>query len=600
MRMSLKKLMSIAPIFFSLTLSCVEQENLNPEATDGSSLKEQNGAFENDAFENGVTNKTPVSAPSTFGEEAKLVGDMVLSKNQYDFMFGGKKKFDLFSFNGLFSLWSGRIPYKFEKGFMFEKEFTDIVKEFNTKMNNAELVPAEGDEFHILVTNKLGRTDGACGVSPLGKVRLVRENNQNVLKNYQILWIRPIDPANPNPCDPIVKGTIYHELWHALGVAHEHQRPDRDNHITIAGTLSTWLQKIEDTMYSHEGKPYDLKAITHYSSSQVTGLGATMTDKNGNMVALSTVPSDMDWMYLDMQFNANSSKNCPNGMKSGDGEYIDLYQSSVSEMCADEKTPAIEACVDGTVYRYAINANESVAPGLVKSCTAPVKSCGTVVHGDSETRVWYKAATDTSDCSTHAVAQTRTCDDGQFGEYLPPVENGFATCEVVAQCEEGESETRVKFLQRFHESNCEEIKETQTRSCLMGQFSDWTGTYSNNECDIVAKPCSLKTDADKTDFMGEGLSDAECSKACVIGAASTSAGETFECQNEGKILDISASFAALKECSLLSPEYKPTVLVKTETSEVCANACKFAFPALYEESEKESVQCFYGSQKVGI
>lgn len=67
-------------------------------------------------------------------------------------------------------------------------------------------------------------------------------------------------------------GTSLHELLHVLGFAHEHQRPDRDEHVDIlwknikAGKESNFMIKSWDD-FQDLGLPYDFSSIMHYHSS---------------------------------------------------------------------------------------------------------------------------------------------------------------------------------------------------------------------------------------------------------------------------------------------------------------------------------------------
>ncbi|XP_023943796.2 hatching enzyme 1.2-like [Bicyclus anynana] len=66
------------------------------------------------------------------------------------------------------------------------------------------------------------------------------------------------------------KGTILHELLHAIGFLHEQSRPERDNFVTIQyGNIKTGAEnnfKKEDAMRTHDyGVTYDYNSVLHYS-----------------------------------------------------------------------------------------------------------------------------------------------------------------------------------------------------------------------------------------------------------------------------------------------------------------------------------------------
>ncbi|RKZ12540.1 hypothetical protein DRQ32_03500 [bacterium] len=73
--------------------------------------------------------------------------------------------------------------------------------------------------------------------------------------------------------------TITHELGHALGVKHEHQRPDRNSYVSIDTTKSTprgdnnYL--VDNTMTIYPNLTYDYGSIMHYREDTFLITGAT-------------------------------------------------------------------------------------------------------------------------------------------------------------------------------------------------------------------------------------------------------------------------------------------------------------------------------------
>ncbi|VDL92257.1 unnamed protein product [Schistocephalus solidus] len=80
----------------------------------------------------------------------------------------------------------------------------------------------------------------------------------------------PIQPQNISiapHCES--KGTVLHEIAHALGFWHEQSRPDRENYVNVA--FSNVLRANQYNFYkkpAHEvdslGEPYDYDSIMHY------------------------------------------------------------------------------------------------------------------------------------------------------------------------------------------------------------------------------------------------------------------------------------------------------------------------------------------------
>ena len=72
------------------------------------------------------------------------------------------------------------------------------------------------------------------------------------------------------------QATIAHELVHALGFDHEHNRPDRDDWIkinfnnVIKGESNIDFKILNQTQFKDLGTPYDYKSIMHYHSSAHT------------------------------------------------------------------------------------------------------------------------------------------------------------------------------------------------------------------------------------------------------------------------------------------------------------------------------------------
>ena len=79
------------------------------------------------------------------------------------------------------------------------------------------------------------------------------------------------------------QATIAHELVHALGFDHEHNRPDRDDWVeidfntVIDGVFNSDFRKLNQTQFKDLGTPYDYESIMHYHSFAHTMKNSTKT-----------------------------------------------------------------------------------------------------------------------------------------------------------------------------------------------------------------------------------------------------------------------------------------------------------------------------------
>ncbi|CAH1257391.1 ASTL [Branchiostoma lanceolatum] len=108
------------------------------------------------------------------------------------------------------------------------------------------------------------------------------------------------------------KGTIIHELMHAVGFWHEHQRPDRDDYVTIR------LQNVEqDEQYNFDkqtdtrtqGMSYDYGSVMHYESDAFSANGRdTIIPKlplNGIVLGDANELSSLDIQKINKLYDCN-------------------------------------------------------------------------------------------------------------------------------------------------------------------------------------------------------------------------------------------------------------------------------------------------------
>lgn len=109
----------------------------------------------------------------------------------------------------------------------------------------------------------------------------------NIIKVNKNTWSSSIGENNSN-CEMIfgTGGNAYshvlHELGHALGLLHEHQRPDRDSFVKINffNIIAQYIINFEvkdNPLYTEEEFEYDYSSIMHYPQASFSKDGSSPT-----------------------------------------------------------------------------------------------------------------------------------------------------------------------------------------------------------------------------------------------------------------------------------------------------------------------------------
>ncbi|KAL8578343.1 hypothetical protein ACOMHN_031717 [Nucella lapillus] len=132
------------------------------------------------------------------------------------------------------------------------------------------------------------------------------------------------------------RGTVEHELGHAIGLVHEHQRPMRDDYLRVNyGNIHPYyaaqLSKYKSDKVNKMGLQYDYLSVMHYGqhafavSPEFQTLFAIqnypgnvqrypeMTDKLGRVMG----PSFLDAQLVNMMYNCNASCSSPPACRPG-------------------------------------------------------------------------------------------------------------------------------------------------------------------------------------------------------------------------------------------------------------------------------------------
>lgn len=107
------------------------------------------------------------------------------------------------------------------------------------------------------------------------------------------------------------KGIIIHELLHALGYIHMHNRPDRDKYVkimwkNIAPQWFSEFDKVNPSNFNHLGTPYDYQSIMHYGATAFTKNGGiTILTKNGEEIGQRFGLSKGDIRRINNKYKCN-------------------------------------------------------------------------------------------------------------------------------------------------------------------------------------------------------------------------------------------------------------------------------------------------------
>ncbi|CAB3256877.1 unnamed protein product [Arctia plantaginis] len=142
----------------------------------------------------------------------------------------------------------GHIPYSIEGSFTAQEReiIMKAIADYH-RLTCLRFIPYSGQKDYIVIQNK----DTGCW-SSVGKLGGRQEVNVQ------------------SPGCVSKKGTVIHELLHAIGFMHEQSRPERDNFVTIRyNNIKSGAEinfKKANPQHSNDfGVPYDFNSVMHYS-----------------------------------------------------------------------------------------------------------------------------------------------------------------------------------------------------------------------------------------------------------------------------------------------------------------------------------------------
>jgi pectate lyase len=114
--------------------------------------------------------------------------------------------------------------------------------------------------------------------------------------------------------------------------------------------------------------------------------------------------------------------------------------------------------------------------------------CGSIKHGQKETRTRYEKSTVPYGASCKKQTQTRSCTNGKLSSWSGNYTASSCKQTAAADCgniKHGQKETRTRYEKSTvaYGTSCK--TQTQTRSCTNGKLSSWSGSYTVTSCRVA-------------------------------------------------------------------------------------------------------------------
>jgi hypothetical protein len=356
-----------------------------------------------------------------------LSDDMIVNKESLNTSVGGANKAG-YVFGTSSTYWSnGDVPVKFE-GLSQKQQnlFYSACFEWSKAGYFSCRPRLTTDAQYLLVTNSQPGCFSHYGQSKISSYTLL--NLANVVT---------VSPAAPEgTC--MSKGIIMHEIGHALGMIHEHQRPDRDQYVDVLRDNVSSMSNFEK-MNAVKMGPYDFLSIMHYSKYNSSKDGrqtlavrspydVEFGDLIGNAVLQSAELSIEDKAFVQEVYGAGQPTQIrlnANRFRALTGETVQLavvggtppyeWMGAVKN---GERDGIFTAAAQGVAAITVKDATGVLSNVINISVSSGTNSCSlggvTIPHGGSIKAYYQSKAYNGDDCQS----QIRVCSDGRLsGSY---------------------------------------------------------------------------------------------------------------------------------------------------------------------------------------
>lgn len=173
--------------------------------------------------------------------------------------------------------------------------------------------------------------------------------------------------------------------------------------------------------------------------------------------------------------------NCGN-VAHGDTDSRIMFQTATvpfGQTCQSEMQT--RTCNNGQLSSFSGTFNQT-------SCSVdPAANCGNVAHNQTQSRTRYQAMIVPFGSTCTSERQSRTCNNGSFTNYSGSFQFDSCSVQPALNCgsiRHGQTETRTRYQSSSVTAPANCVSETQTRTCTNGSFSNFTGSFIHSSCTV--------------------------------------------------------------------------------------------------------------------